>query len=305
MILHVILFGLWTIIAEIPGIDASAASSSAYVRYLETNTWHFKFNSLEILVDPVLASPLDFGMPLIYTGKPRVVDGLKELQDLSVRCNHVLLSQGLDDHAHTPTLEKLRSLRPSMQYICPQSAASILQRCGVKDSHITVLNPGESTVISTYSVEESIEVLATNGALLGPPWQQKENGYILRNYSQRSRLSSLPSIYYEPHCMYNDAEISKYQVDYVITPIIAQLLPSFTLVDGGQKALRLAERLGAKYIVPMANGNLQQSGLLSTLIAKKGTNKEFIDLVNLKSAGKIRVLDVVPGVEIQLATTIQ
>lgn len=45
-------------------------------------------------------------------------------------------------------------------------------------SRITYLLPGESTVLS--SGERAVEIKATSGAVLGPPWQQAENGFIVR-----------------------------------------------------------------------------------------------------------------------------
>jgi hypothetical protein len=66
--------------------------------------------------------------------------------------------------------------------------------------------------------------------------------------------------------MYDADELAKYSVDYVITPIVSQELPAYTLVDGGAKALNLAETLSAKSIIPMNNGGLDQSGILSALV---------------------------------------
>ncbi len=61
----------------------------------------------------------------------------------------------------------------------------------------------------------------------------------------------------------------------MITPVTAQELPAYTLVAGGQKALRLSQILEAKYVIPMANGNLEQSGLLSAIIRSSGSEGEF------------------------------
>ena len=68
------------------------------------------------------------------------------------------------------------------------------------------------------------------GALLGPPWQQKENGYIIRPTIISKKV--FKSIYYEPHCMNDPEELANYEVDIVITPIVSQELPAFTLVAG-------------------------------------------------------------------------
>ncbi len=45
-------------------------------------------------------------------------------------------------------------------------------------SRITYILPGQSTVLSAGG--RAVEITATNGAVLGPPWQQAENGMVVR-----------------------------------------------------------------------------------------------------------------------------
>lgn len=45
-------------------------------------------------------------------------------------------------------------------------------------SRITYLLPGQSTVLSSGG--RAVEIKATSGATLGPPWQQAENGFVVR-----------------------------------------------------------------------------------------------------------------------------
>ena len=134
-----------------------------------------------------------------------------------------------------------------------------------------------------------LKIIATTGALLGPPWQAKENGYLIKPKS-----SSLPSLYCEPHCMYDSNELSRYKADYVITPIISQELPAYTLVDGMEKALKLAETLSASSIIPMNNGGLVQSGLLSAIVGAKGSEEEFRNLMT-KYSLPFKLETVIPG----------
>jgi len=54
------------------------------------------------------------------------------------------------------------------------------------------------------------------------------------------------SLYYEPHCVYNQSFIEKEKADIVITPVVKQLLPKFTLVSGQEDAVKLAKLLQAK-----------------------------------------------------------
>eukprot|EP00607_Mallomonas_marina_P011007 CAMPEP_0182424014 /NCGR_PEP_ID=MMETSP1167-20130531/10141_1 /TAXON_ID=2988 /ORGANISM="Mallomonas Sp, Strain CCMP3275" /LENGTH=241 /DNA_ID=CAMNT_0024603483 /DNA_START=339 /DNA_END=1064 /DNA_ORIENTATION=- len=236
-----------------------------------------------------MAGPLDFGIPALYTGRKKFVDGTAELNKICENIDFVLLSQGLDDHAHTPTLKALSRLRPDMKYLAPPSAESVLKSCGVSIGNVDFLSPGQSKSISKES--KKIEITATAGALVGPPWQPTENGYIIKSLNPSSSTSSL---YYEPHCMYDASELSRFQVDCVITPVVAQELPYFTLVAGGNKALQLGKILGTKVIVPMTNGELEQSGALASLVRSDGSVDEFKQLVK-DSGENIRVVDAPPG----------
>ena len=128
-------------------------------------------------------------------------------------------------------------------------------------------------------------------------------GYIVRLFSNKSPTKSLCSIYTEPHCMYDESQLSRYSpIDYVITPIASQKLglspgnTFYTLVDGGSKALKLGQILKCKGILPMANGELEQTGLLSKIVQSEGSETEF-----RKITGKdIKVYNVTPGIPITL-----
>lgn len=115
------------------------------------------------------------------------------------------------------------------------------------------------------------------------------------------------TLYYEPHCVYNESLVEKERADIVITPVIKQLLPYFLLVSGQEDAVRLAKLLQAKYIyyasvwscsfadkhlsqcdysslllfllcrfiVPMKNGDLDSKGALASLVKAEGTMESF------------------------------
>lgn len=262
------------------------------LKYLESNSWLLNYGQLTVAIDPVLEGNLDFGIPLLYSGSRRYVDGEEALKTVAQSANYVLISQGLDDHAHTPTLKRLSVLQPSLTYICPPSAVGILKSCGVREFNMKVISPGQKTAMTGRDL--SIEVTATTGALVGPPWQAKENGYILR-------APGFPSLYYEPHCMYDEEELSAVSVDCVITPIVAQKLPGYTLVDGDAKAVRLCELVKAKYVVPMLNGELDQTGVLSKLLLTEGSAgvKTFESLLS-KSAVATQFVPVSPGADTKI-----
>ena len=230
------------------------------IRYLEGNSFVVKIGDVDIWIDPVLSGNLDFGMPALYSGKKRLVDNDKELDAFKNTADVVLITQGFDDHAHTPTLQKLRTIRPDIPYVVPTSAVKILRECNIPEKKISVMSPMQKLLIS-----KDIELVATSGALLGPPWKKKENGYILRKTpSSSSPSSSFPSIYIEPHCMYDENELAKYACDVVITPIVRQSLPAFELVGGGEKALKLASVLKGNRV--NLNASILMSASLTNII---------------------------------------
>jgi len=271
----------------IPGISAKPGLKTTTVRFLESNSWELQFGDINVLLDPVM-SQLDFGIPFLYRGNKRVINGERELYSICERTDFVLISQGFDDHAHRPTLTKLAKIAPTMKYFVAPAAKPILEACGIQKSYISNISHRQSVKYKKGTTE--LEIIATEGALLGPPWQMKENGYIMRPLADSS--VSFPSLYYEPHCMYDAAELSCYQVDAVITPIISQELPQYTLVAGGQKAVDLAKALKAKCIIPMANGELEQEGLLASIIRAQGSAEEVAKLAKREN---IKLLDVQPG----------
>jgi hypothetical protein len=88
------------------------------------------------------------------------------------------------------------------------------------------------------------------------------------------------SVYIEPHVEFKAKELAKYApVDVVISPIQGQtLLPaSLELVHGPRDSIRLMETLQPRYIVPMANADIDMSGLAAPLITSVGSATEFAE----------------------------
>ncbi|ONK80031.1 uncharacterized protein A4U43_C01F13040, partial [Asparagus officinalis] len=121
-------------------------------------------------------------------------------------------------------------------------------------------------------------------------------------YIVTCRQSQL-SLYYEPHCVYNQSFLQNYQADVIITPVIKQLLPGFTLVSGQEDAVNLAKLLQAKYVVPMKNGDLDARGILSSIISAQGSVESFKELLR-KEIPNANVLEPKPGepLEISMST---
>lgn len=132
------------------GKSPSTMNLGTTLRYLEHNCWEIMLNNATIYIDPIM-SQLNFGVPILYRGDKKVIDGRRELLKLASTANVILISQGFGDHAHAPTLRTLISLNKKLSFICPLSALSILTACGVPDVNIQVLKPSQSTLAMVLS----------------------------------------------------------------------------------------------------------------------------------------------------------
>jgi len=217
-------------------------------------------------------------------------------------------------------LQKLRRIDPNLPIVAPPSAMSALAKAGftnpeiINHSEEVVIRPRATTArkiaasktkITTAS-NTKIHIRATKGALVGPPWQRRENGYVLSGYTTSCTESSresqlLPSIYLEPHVEFNRRELAKLgmPVDICISPITGQSLPAFELVHGPRDTMRLLEILKPKYLVPMQNGDLDTEGPVSGLVSTVGSVDELQDLLE-KSRLATQLVDVVPGKDIEV-----
>ncbi|XP_073135865.1 uncharacterized protein [Henckelia pumila] len=212
-----------------------------------------------------------------------------ELDDLpGIDC--LLITQSLDDHCHLKTLKPLSQKLPSFRVIATPNAKAKLDPLF---TNVTYLEPGQASEIQVNS-GSSVKIRATAGPVLGPPWQRPENGYLVTSPGGELTL------YYEPHCVFNENFVEKERADIVITPVVKQLLPNFTLVSGQEDAVRLAKLLHAQFIVPMKNGDLDSKGLLSSLVKTAGTIESFKEML-LKELPDAKVLQPTPGKPVEIS----
>ncbi|MBD0269825.1 MAG: MBL fold metallo-hydrolase [Cyanobacteria bacterium Co-bin8] len=221
-----------------------------FATWLDTNSWLLEMAGQRLLVDPWLVGPLVFGnQEWLFKGeRPRPLPDIGPV-DL------ILLSQGLEDHAHPPTL---KSLDKSIPVVGSASAAKVARALGYTE--VTALAPGE-----TFVLKDLVEIKAVPGSPMGPT--VLENGYVLRD-----RISG-HSLFYEPHGYNQPALQAEAPVDVVITPVLDLALPLIGPVIRGQKsALDLAERLQPQIILPTADaGEVQYQGLLLSLLKVIGS----------------------------------
>eukprot|EP01018_Ginkgo_biloba_P026018 Gb_31537 [translate_table: standard] len=148
---------------------------------------------------------------------------------------------------------------------------------------VIYIEPGQSTQLRGRNGSK-IVIRASAGPILGPPWQRPENGYFIGAEDAKF------SLYYEPHCVYNRSSLEREHADIIITPVVKQLLPAFTLVSGQEDAVELARLLKARYIVPMNNGDLESTGILSRIIHAEGTVESFknqLSSMNTQSVSEV------------------
>ena len=250
-----------------------------YLTYLDSNSWLIEMGGKRILLDPWLVGPLMFGnLPWLFKGERRVPRQIPENIDL------ILLSQGLEDHAHPPTLEQLDRQIPVVGSV---SAAKVVQ--GLNYTQVTALKPGE-----TFTLADVVEIRAVPGSPVGPG--AIENGYILKD------LSTDRTLYYEPHG-YHDRSLSALApIDAIITPIIDLEIPLIgPIIKGKNAAIEVSRQLQAQTIVPTAaGGDIEFTGLLISLLRAKGSVEELnaeLAQQNLNT----RAIDPIPGERFEVA----
>jgi len=220
--------------------------------YLGSNSWLWQWENLNILVDPWLVDDLVFGnLPWLFRGTRR-----ENPPTLPDRIDLILLSQGLEDHAHKPTL---KSLDPNIPVVGSPSAAKVATEIGF--TTVTSLSHGES-----HTLQDKIEIRALPGAPVGI---EKENAYLLTAAPQQR-------LYYEPHGFPPETVKDYAPVDVVINPIVNLELPlAGAIINGKESAIKLAQWLKPKTILATASGGeIDYQGILLSLLKTGGGIEE-------------------------------
>jgi L-ascorbate metabolism protein UlaG (beta-lactamase superfamily) len=221
-----------------------------HLTWLDSNSWLIEMGGKNILLDPWLVGPLVFGnMTWLFQAERRTPRTIPANIDL------ILLSQGLEDHAHPATLQKLDRHIP---VVASPNAAKVVNQLGY--TQVTALAHGE-----TFALGDRVEIRALPGSPIGP--RLVENAYLLKQQDDGK------TIYYEPHG-FHSTDLQKYApVDVAITPIIDLRIPLLGPVIQGQKtALQLAQWLKPGAIVSTAaGGDIEFKGVLLSLLKASGT----------------------------------
>ena len=246
--------------------------------YFGSNSWFLEVGRARILLDPWLVDSLTFG------GQRWFFEAVNRYQaPLPKRVDLILLSQGLPDHAHRPTLEQLDRAIPVVGSV---SAAKVATELGYLE--VTALKPGDCVELGNRLKIQ---------ALAGAPVPQVENGYLL------TQLRDGRKLYYEPHG-YVDPTVAKLgPVDVVVSPIVDMMLPlSIPVIQGKKTAIGLVEQLKPRYFfATAAGGEVTYSGLLDRFLKMDGTQA---DLEAQIAAGgySTAVVEAVPGEPYKLSS---
>ncbi len=254
--------------------------------WFDANTWLIEAAGKRILVDPWLVDDLTFG------NLPWLVRGIKiDPPPIPTDIDLILLSQGLADHAHPPTLKQLEKSIPVM---ASPDGASVAKSLGFEQ--VTTLDHGDSAALpdGTVSVQTFI------GAIVG--MNKKENAYVL-TFEPDSTDGDRTRLYYEPHG-YPDAKHLKDldSVDVVITPMAdITLMGIAPVVRGGVAAPQLAELLHPQVMLPTAEaGKVTYDGLVAGAIKTDGGADRVRSQLAAKGF-KTEVIQPVSGETVEIA----
>lgn len=236
--------------------------------WFDSNSWLIETEQKTILLDPWLVGSLVFGnMPWLFKGDKINPSPIPENIDL------ILLSQGLEDHAHVPTLKQLDRNIPVLG---SPNAAQVCEKLGY--TNINILNHDEYFIL-----DEKVKIKAVKGSPIGPTLV--ENGYIIKD------LESLQTLYYEPHGFHSSSLKNEPPIDIIITPLINLNLSLLgPVIKGKESALEVCKMLKPKYILPTAaGGEIEYQGLLLKILKEEGNINNFGDLL-LENNLKVKVI---------------
>lgn len=246
--------------------------------YLDSNSWLIEIDGSRILIDPWLVGKLTFGnQAWLFEGSKNNSQPIPENIDL------ILLSQGLEDHAHPPTLKELDKNIP---VVASPNAAKVARELGY--GKVTPLQHQESYQLGKISIK------AVPGSPVGPTLV--ENGYIIQG------LESGKKLYYEPHGYHADSLQESAPIDVIITPIINLKLPLLGAVIKGQEtALKVCQQLNPQVILATAaGGDLTFKGLIISILSAEGTVEDFNRLLEQNNLAT-KAIDPQSGKTIELS----
>lgn len=241
--------------------------------WLDSNSWLIELAGKRILLDPWLVGDLAFGNANWFFRSYRKTD-----RPIPENIDLILLSQGIEDHTHPPTLKVLDK---SIPVVGSPNAAKVATELGFQA--VTALKHGE-----LYTLANAVKLQATAGSPLGPT--TIENGYLVKD------IATGATLYYEPHGYHAQSLKQQKSVDVVLTPMIDLLIPpGIPVIKGSKSALELAQWLHPQVMIPTAaGGDIEFEGFLIKFLKAQGSPSEL--QAQLKAVGlSTQVLEPKPG----------
>jgi L-ascorbate metabolism protein UlaG (beta-lactamase superfamily) len=253
-----------------------------HLTWLDSNSWLIEIGRQRILIDPWLVGSLTFNnLDWLFKGSRLQERPIPENIDL------IMLSQGLEDHAHPPTLKQLDHNIP---VVASPNGAKVAQSLGY--TCVTSLAHGES-----FTLKNQVEITAFPGSPIGPT--MVENSFLIKE------LESGLTVYYEPHG-YHSPQLKQFApVDVVITPIVDLALPLLgPIIKGTKSALEVTQWLQPQAIIPTAaGGDVIFAGLLMNLLKVVGNSEDLRSLL-AKNNLSTQVIEPKPGDRFELTRTL-
>lgn len=224
-----------------------------YLTWLDNNSWLIEIGGQKILVDPWLVGSLSFNLDWLFKGSLRQERLISENIDL------ILLSQGLPDHTHIPTLKQLDHQIP---VVASPNAAKVVRELGY--TSVTSLAHSES-----FTLNNQIQIQAFPGSPIGPTLI--ENSYLIQELATGIKL------YYEPHGYHSPQLKQVAPVDVIITPTVDLALPLVgSIIRGTNSTLEVAKWLQPQFILPTAaKAETTYEGLLPQFLQDIGSAEEL------------------------------
>tara|TARA_Y100001968_G_C19304858_1_gene691081 strand:+ start:174 stop:914 length:741 start_codon:yes stop_codon:yes gene_type:complete len=216
--------------------------------YYGANGWLIEFDNTRILIDPWLNGDLTFP-PGDWLIKGQLSKEIEVPLDIDI----LLLTQGQPDHAHPPTLKKIKK---DIHVIASEAASKIVRKMGFKK--INTLKPSETLK------HKNLNIQATSGASV----PNIENGYIID--------SGVYSIYIEPHG-FLDKTIKPRNIDLLITPVIDFSLPLAGKFIKGKTVLPQLLKLfnPSTVMVSTTGGDISFTGIINNFIKVDGSVEDI------------------------------
>ncbi|WP_218080491.1 MBL fold metallo-hydrolase [Anthocerotibacter panamensis] len=223
---------------------------------IDLNSWLLRLAARTVLIDPWLVDPLTFyGMPFLFEAEHRMPLAFtpQSLPPLDL----ILVTQGLDDHCHEPTLAQLDRRVP---FVGSRAACRVARRLGFRSIH--PLTGWEEFRLGEMSIQ------AVPGAMIQ---NQTENGYRLSD--------GQTTLYYEPHEATPQTQQRLAQmgeVDVLLIPVVGQIFPLLgEVIMGPDRALEMVKTLRPRTVVPTSVGAIKAHGILPHWIRTVGSLEAF------------------------------